>query len=125
LADRLGLNRKVTSMKTVVMAVALFALAAPSASAQLQVKEVAPKAAPGTSAPKAETSGGEAKTPEPHIYKLGDHLSEAYGDYELVDNWQNYRLERPPEGHHWVRYGDNYLLVTVTDGLIKRIVHAS
>ena len=31
----------------------------------------------------------------------------------------------PPEGHHWVRYGENYLLVTATDGLIKRIVRAS
>ena len=110
-------------MKTVIMAVALFALAVPSASAQLQIKEGAPVAAPST--PKGETGGGQPRNPEPHIYKLGDHLSEAYGDYELVDNWQNYRLERPPQGHHWVRYGDNYMLVTVTDGLIKRIVHAS
>ncbi len=44
-------------------------------------------------------------------------LSEAYGDYELVDNWQSEHLTMPPEGHHWVRYGENYLLVTATDGL--------
>jgi Ni/Co efflux regulator RcnB len=92
--------------------------------AQIQIKEIAPAAAPAKT-PQAETSGGEPRNPEPHIYKLGEHLSEAYGDYELVDNWQSAKLTAPPEGHHWVRYGEDFLLVTATDGLIKRIVRAS
>jgi Ni/Co efflux regulator RcnB len=75
--------------------------------------------------PQAETTGGDKRNPEPHIYKLGEHLSEAYGSYEIVDDWQANKLAMPPEGHHWVRYGENYMLVTATDGLIKRIVHAS
>jgi Ni/Co efflux regulator RcnB len=91
--------------------------------AQIQVKEGAPAAAP-TKTPQPETSGGAPRNPEPHIYKLGEHLSEAYGDYEIVDNWQREQLMMPPEGHHWVRYGENFLLVTATDGLIKRILQA-
>jgi Ni/Co efflux regulator RcnB len=111
-------------MRALITALALSALAIPAATAQIQLKET-PAVNEQSKTPSSETGGGTPRNPEPHIYKLGEHLSEAYGDFELVDNWQNYRLARPPEGHHWVRYGDNYLLVTMTDGLIKRIVRAS
>jgi Ni/Co efflux regulator RcnB len=110
-------------MKLTIMTFAAVLLAGPVASAQVQVKEPSPAAE--SKAPQPETKGGEARNPEPHIYKLGEHLSEAYGSYEIVDNWQQSKLMRPPEGHHWVRYGDNYLLVTATDGRITEIVHAS
>jgi Ni/Co efflux regulator RcnB len=110
-------------MKLTMMTFAAVLLAVPVASAQIQVKEPPPAAASKT--PQAETKGGEARNPEPHIYKLGEHLSEAYGSYEIVDNWQQSKLKQPPQGHHWVRYGDNYLLVTATDGRITEIVHAS
>jgi Ni/Co efflux regulator RcnB len=106
-----------------IAALALSVLAIPYASAQLQLRVVADSAQ--TKAPQSETTGGDKRNPEPHIYKLGEHLSEAYGSYELVDDWQKAKLMMPPQGHHWVRYGENYLLVTATDGLITRIVHAS
>lgn len=111
-------------MKLLIAALASSLLAIPLASAQIQIKEIAPVTAQ-TKAPQAETGGGEPRNPEPHIYKLGEHLSEAYGSYEIVDNWQREQLMMPPERHHWVRYGENFLLVTATDGLIKRIVRAS
>ena len=111
-------------MRTLIAALALSLVAIPLASAQIQIKEIAPASAQ-TKTPQAETGGGEPRNPEPHIYKLGEHLSEAYGSYELVDDWQREKLMMPPEGHHWVRYGENFLLVTATDGLIKRIIRAS
>jgi Ni/Co efflux regulator RcnB len=126
-------------MRIATMALAMSVLAIPLASAQIQLRDTASdtvqsKTAPQSQAsavtapskkPQAETTGGDKRNPEPHIYKLGEHLSEAYGSYEIVDNWQASKLAMPPEGHHWVRYGENYMLVTATDGLIKRIVHAS
>lgn len=118
-------------MRTLIAAFAASVLLAiPMAPAQIQIKEIAPasaqsKASVATKTPQAETSGGDARNPEPHIYKLGEHLSEAYGSYEIVDDWQREKLMMPPEGHHWIRYGENFLLVTATDGLIKRIVRAS
>ena len=126
-------------MRIATMALVMSVLAVPLASAQIQLRDTAvetvqPKAAPQTDAsgvavpsktPQAETTGGDKRNPEPHIYKLGEHLSEAYGSYEIVDNWQASKLAMPPEGHHWVRYGENYMLVTATDGLIKRIEKAS
>jgi Ni/Co efflux regulator RcnB len=112
-------------MRALIAAVAASVLlAVPMASAQIQIREIAPASAQ-TKTPQAETSGGEPRNPEPHIYKLGEHLSEAYGGYELVDDWQREKLTMPPDGHHWIRYGENFLLVTATDGLIKRIVRAS
>lgn len=113
-------------MKTLIAALAMAVVAIAPASAQLQTREITPATAQtDTKTPQAETGGGKARDPEPHIYKLGEHLSEAYGRYELVDDWQREKLMMPPQGHHWVRYGENFLLVTATDGLIKRIVRAS
>jgi Ni/Co efflux regulator RcnB len=76
-------------------------------------------------APRTETTGGEERNPEPHIYRLGEHLSEVYGRYDLVDDWARHQLKKPPDGSHWVQYGENYLLVKATDGLITQIVAAS
>ncbi len=111
-------------MKTLIAALAFSLVAIAPASAQLQQREFAPASAQ-TKTPQAETGGGKARNPEPHIYKLGEHLSEGYGRYEIIDDWQRDKLTMPPEGHHWIRYGENFLLVTATDGLIKRIVRAS
>ena len=111
-------------MRVIVTALALSVLAIPLAPAQIQLKETAAETAQSKT-PQGETTGGDKRNPEPHIYKLGEHVSEAYGSYEIVDNWQQFRLMMPPEGHHWIRYGENFLLVTATDGLIKRIVRAS
>ena len=100
--------------------------------AMAQVRQTAANATPDASptsdvarASRNETSGGDKTNPDPHIYKVGEHLSELYGRYELVDDWDRHQLKKPPEGHHWVRYGDNYLLVKITDGLITGILKAS
>jgi len=108
-------------MKVLIAALAVSVLAIAHAPAQIQLRIVADSAQSGT---RSETTGGDVRNPEPHIYRLGEHLSEAYGSYELIDDWQRARLTAPPGGHHWVRYGENYLLVTATDGLITRIVRA-
>jgi Ni/Co efflux regulator RcnB len=110
-------------MKVMIVALALSVLGIGVAPAQIQLREIAAQTAP-TKTPQSETTGGDKRNPEPHIYKLGEHLSEAYGEYQLVDDWKASKLMAPPEGHHWVRYGENFLLVTATDGLITRIVHA-
>ena len=110
-------------MRAMIAALALSVLAIPYASAQLQLRVAADSAQ--TKTPQSETTGGDKRNPDPHIYKLGEHLSVVYGSFELVDNWQQAKLIMPPEGHHWVRYGNNYLLVTATDALITRIVRAS
>jgi Ni/Co efflux regulator RcnB len=70
----------------------------------------------------ASTSPGDLHNPVPHIYHRGEHLSAAYGGFELVPNWSRFGLSPPPQGYHWVEYGRNYLLVESNTGLIADIV---
>ena len=69
-----------------------------------------------------QTGGGNAENPAPHIYKRGEHISPSYGAFDVVADWRRAALMRPPEGSHWVKYGENYLLVTDQSGLITDIV---
>lgn len=78
----------------------------------------------GAGAHTNQTSGGEADNPAPHIYKKGEHISRTYGVFDDVNDWAHFNLRRPPTGSHWVKYGDNYLLIDDKSGLIGDIVKA-
>jgi Ni/Co efflux regulator RcnB len=68
---------------------------------------------------------GNSDNPAPHIYKRGEHISRGYGAFDVVDDWSRFHLMKPPADSHWVKYGDNYLLVKTDSGLITDIVKAS
>ena len=45
--------------------------------------------------------------------------------YQVVNNWQAYRGRRlyaPPRGYHWVRSGNDAVLVAITGGLIGAVI---
>jgi Ni/Co efflux regulator RcnB len=121
-------------MKPLIFAtLAMFSLSVPVlAQPQYQPRQNAP-AATQPENPKANfageraesTRGRDADKPAPHIYKRGEHLSPSYGSFDVVGDWSRVRLTKPPEGSHWVKYGDNYLLVKIDDGQITDIVKAS
>ncbi|HXJ00020.1 MAG TPA: RcnB family protein [Micropepsaceae bacterium] len=70
-------------------------------------------------------TGSSPDNPAPHIYKRGEHISPSYGSFDVVGDWSRFHLAKPPDGSHWVKYGDNYLLVKIDDGQITDIVKAS
>jgi Ni/Co efflux regulator RcnB len=72
-----------------------------------------------------QTSPGQPENPAPHIYKRGEHVSRSYGEFDVVTDWNRFHLKAPPEGYHWVHFGDNYMLVKTESGLIEDIVKAS
>ena len=37
-------------------------------------------------------------------------------------DYRRYRLSTPSHGYHWVRIGNNFLLVGITSGLITKVV---
>jgi Ni/Co efflux regulator RcnB len=46
-------------------------------------------------------------------------------NYQVVNNWQSYRgrhLYAPPRGYHWVRSGNDAVLVALAGGLIGAVV---
>ena len=99
------------------------AMAAPSANGN-----PANNSQPATAGEHLQSSTGregpQGEQPAPHIYQKGDHLSPAYGAFSVVGDWQMHKLMAPPAMEHWVRYGNNFLLVRVDNGLITDIVKA-
>jgi Ni/Co efflux regulator RcnB len=63
--------------------------------------------------------------PTAHIYREGDRLTLAYGDFSEVPDWSSRYLPAPPADHRWVHYGETYMLVDGNTGLIRTIVPAS
>ena len=73
----------------------------------------------------SETSGGKRINPTSHTYQKGERLSLAHGSFDEVTDWNAHHLAMPAEDHHWVYYGDNYLLARIDTGVIIDIVKAS
>ena len=66
---------------------------------------------------------GERGAGPNHSYHKGDRLpaAEHSKQYE-VNDWRTRNLREPPEGHHWVRSGNDYVLAAVATGVIADIV---
>jgi Ni/Co efflux regulator RcnB len=69
-----------------------------------------------------QTTIGDARQPTVHVYRRGEHLTGAYGSFDVVTDWSRYALPPPPDNYHWVRFGANYLLVQSDTGVIADIV---
>ncbi len=54
-------------------------------------------------------------------WRRGSFLPPTYQGY-VVDDFARFHLRRPPYGYHWVQVGGEFLLVSVTSGLIFDVV---
>jgi len=85
----------------------------------------------GEAASQSTASLAAASNPGPwinstaHVYREGDQLSAAYGEFSDVQDWSMRHLTEPPADHRWVRYGETYLLVDGNAGVIRAVVAAS
>jgi len=43
-------------------------------------------------------------------------------NYQVINNYRGYRLRTPPRGYHYVRSGNDAVLVGVTSGIIAGII---
>ncbi len=61
-----------------------------------------------------------------HSWARGQRFDSRYApNYRSIDNWQQYRGRRlyaPPRGYHWVRSGNDAVLVAITGGLIGAVL---
>ena len=55
-------------------------------------------------------------------FRRGDRFAVNRGYYNVVPDWERYRLRRPPYGYEWVRDGNDFLLVAITSGIIADIL---
>jgi Ni/Co efflux regulator RcnB len=58
-------------------------------------------------------------------WKKGYHLrGEDWGRGDHIDNWQQYKLRRPPNGYEWRRIDGNFVLASTSDGVVMSVVVA-
>ncbi|WP_028055971.1 RcnB family protein [Sphingobium bisphenolivorans] len=43
-------------------------------------------------------------------------------NYRVIDNYRGYRLNSPPRGYHWVRSGNDAVLVAIASGIIATVM---
>jgi Ni/Co efflux regulator RcnB len=64
--------------------------------------------------------------PQWRKWNKGQRFDNRYAqNYRVVNNWQQYRGRRlyaPPRGYHWVRSGNDAVLVAITGGLIGAVI---
>ena len=58
-----------------------------------------------------------------HQYRRGDRFDRNHAwRYAEIDYRQYHRLRPPPRGYHWVRNGDDALLVGIASGVVASIM---
>ena len=59
-----------------------------------------------------------------HRFKKGERFDRSRAQNYRVVDYRSYRshLRAPPRGYHWVRSGNDALLVAVTSGIVASVV---
>ncbi|MEJ7933616.1 RcnB family protein [Sphingobium sp. AN558] len=58
-----------------------------------------------------------------HRWAKGQRFDRRYANnYRVVNNYRDYRLSAPPRGYHWVRSGNDAVMVAITSGIIGAII---
>lgn len=56
----------------------------------------------------------------------GDRIPDGYrGHRHVVHDYHSYRLYSPPQGHHWVRMDQDFVLAAVATGVIAAVVYGA
>jgi len=68
----------------------------------------------------------DQRRPQYRSWARGQRFDHRYAqNYRVVNDWQRYRGRRlyaPPRGYHWVRSGNDAVLVAIAGGLIGAVV---
>jgi Ni/Co efflux regulator RcnB len=71
-------------------------------------------------------AGRAQPAPQYRHWNKGQRFDRRYAqNYQEIGNWQQYRGRRlyaPPRGYHWVRSGNDAVLVAVAGGLIGAVL---
>lgn len=60
--------------------------------------------------------------PRHDLYRGARLPSVYHGDRYVVRDYHRYNLSAPPRGSHWVRAGNDYLLVALATGIIANVL---
>jgi Ni/Co efflux regulator RcnB len=58
-----------------------------------------------------------------HRWAKGQRFDRRYAtNYRVISNYRDYRLSAPPRGYHYVRSGNDAVLVAITSGIIGAVI---
>lgn len=58
-----------------------------------------------------------------HDWRRGERFDHRRArNYQVLNNYRGYRLKAPPRGYHYVRSGNDAVLVGITSGVIAGII---
>lgn len=58
-----------------------------------------------------------------HRWAKGQRFDRRYAaNYRVINNYRDYRLAPPPRGYHYVRSGNDAVLVAITSGIIGAVI---
>jgi Ni/Co efflux regulator RcnB len=58
-----------------------------------------------------------------HAFYRGQRLPPEYRKRQyVVNDWRGQHLNAPPRGYHWVRTGNDYVLVAIATGVILQLL---
>ncbi len=61
-----------------------------------------------------------------HRWQRGERLPPTYRTrHYVVNDWNAYRLRRPPRGQQWIQVGADFVLIAIATGLITQVVLAN
>lgn len=59
----------------------------------------------------------------PRRWAKGQRFDRRYAsNYRVINNYRDYRLNAPPRGYHWVRSGNDAVLVALASGVIGAVI---
>ncbi|MBS7670301.1 RcnB family protein [Croceicoccus gelatinilyticus] len=100
-------------MKTVTAAAIAIALAIPGAPALAKQPDNHGAAVSHV----AKSNAGQ------HKFAKGEKFDRSKAsNYRVIDARSNKRLSTPPSGYHWVRSGNDAVLVGITSGIVSSVV---
>jgi Ni/Co efflux regulator RcnB len=112
----------IASLAATMLATPLMATAADAAPAQRHHTTVV-RHQPGRT---VVTKRTVTRNPGYRRWNKGQRFDSRYAqNYSVINNWQTYRgrhLYAPPRGYHWVRSGNDAVLVAITGGLIGAVL---
>jgi len=114
-------------IRNMLMGIAAFTMAAsPLLAAQAE-------AAPHREVTRVVKQGSHGRTvyKQKTLVRKNDHRRWAKGqrfdrrharDYRVINDYRSYRLSAPPRGYHWVRSGNDAVLVAIAGGIIGAVI---
>jgi len=60
--------------------------------------------------------------PRHHVWVRGERFVPVYGRHVVFTDWRAFRLPPPRFGAHWVRTGDDFLLVGNRNGVVLDVI---